>query len=143
MSENGTLTLSVFGPERMLIREHPVDWVVLTGAEGEIQVLPGHANMVGMLETGVFRYKDRNGTETSGFISTGFFEISGDRVKVMAETLELGREIGVERARTAQRKAEEALQKGDLDESGFRKYQLKLQRSLIRQQIAAKPHSGD
>jgi len=140
MSDTGTLQLSVFAPERMLIREHAVEWVVLTGAEGEIQLLPGHANMIGTLETGSFRYKDLQGPEVTGFISTGYFEVSQDRVKVMAETLELSREIGIDRAKAAQRKAEEALQRGDLDEDGFRKYQLKLQRSLIRQQVASKPH---
>ena len=58
----------------------------------------------------------------------------------MAETIELRKEIDVERAKRAQKIAEDILRDAELDEHRFRKYQLKLQRSLIRQQVAAKDH---
>ncbi|HAR44141.1 MAG TPA: F0F1 ATP synthase subunit epsilon, partial [Bdellovibrionales bacterium] len=54
---------------------------------------------------------------------------------VTAETLELKAEIDVNRAKKAQKLAEDALKAADLDEKKFKKYQLKLQRSLIRQHL--------
>ena len=71
-------------------------------------------------------------------ISSGFYEVKDDVVNVMAETVELKSELDLIRARTAQQKAEAALQDPNLEQRNFRKYQLKLQRALIRQQAAGR-----
>ncbi|MCM2323132.1 MAG: ATP synthase F1 subunit epsilon [Oligoflexia bacterium] len=134
------LKLTILSPERKLLEECPVQEVLLPTSEGQIQILPGHAAIVGTIETGVFGYRDAAGHVSTGVVTTGFFEVSGERVTVTAETLELKGEIDVERAKRAQKAAEEALRSADLDSAKFRKYQLKLQRSLIRQQIAGREH---
>lgn len=132
------IKLTVLSPERRLMDRVDVDSVFLPGSEGQIQILEGHAAMVGTLHTGLFSYeKPRGGGPATGVISTGFFEVGGDEVTVMAETVELKEEIDLARARTAQQKAEAALMNADIDEANFRKYQLKLQRALIRQQAAS------
>jgi F-type H+-transporting ATPase subunit epsilon len=130
-----TLKLTILSPERRLVTEFEVDWVTLPGSEGQIQVLPGHTAMVGTLETGVFTYA-AGGKEESGVISSGFFDASPNGLVVLADTLELKGEIDITRARKAQEKAEAALRESSLDEHHFKKYQLKLQRSLIRQHFA-------
>jgi F-type H+-transporting ATPase subunit epsilon len=133
---SGSLTLSVLSPERKLVQQVAVKQVVLPGSEGQIEILPGHAAMVGTLETGLFRFELETGGSTLGVISSGFFEVqSGGQVQVLAETLELDREIDVARARKAQQLAEETLREADLDPHRFNKYQLKLQRALVRQRI--------
>ncbi|MFZ9595012.1 MAG: ATP synthase F1 subunit epsilon [Bdellovibrionia bacterium] len=136
MSE--ALKLSILSPERRLIENVTVREVVLTGSEGQIQILPGHRPMIGTLETGLFQYQLESGAFVRGVISSGFFEVQGDCIQVMAETLELAKEIDLSRARKAQLLAEETLKQADLDEHQFKKYQLKLQRALIRQQIGVK-----
>jgi F-type H+-transporting ATPase subunit epsilon len=133
-----TIRLSILSPERRLVEGAEVEQITLTGSEGQIQILPGHAPMVGTVETGIFSYRTRGEQETVGVISSGFFEVHDDEVTVMAETLELQAEINVDRARKAQQLAEQTLRDADLDGHKFNKYQLKLQRSLIRQQIAGK-----
>lgn len=132
------LKLTVYSPERRLIEGAEVSSVTLQGDEGQIEILPGHAHMIGTLETGPFAYSSVNGTETKGVISSGFFEVNGDQVTITAETLELASEIDVHRAKAAQKKAELALSDPALEPSHFRKYQLKLQRALIRQQTAGR-----
>ena len=132
------LKLTLLSPERRLVQSVEVDSVTLPGSEGQIQVLPGHAAMVGTLHTGIFEYQAKAEGLQSGVISTGFFEVHGEEVSVMAETVELKHEIDVVRAKAAQGKAEAELQDPNLDEHKFRKYQLKLQRSLIRQQLGGK-----
>ena len=84
-----TLKLSILSPEKRLAEEVPVEEVTLNGSEGQIQILPGHAAMVGTLETGEFHYKPVSGSKTGGVISSGFFEVRDDQVHVLAETLEL------------------------------------------------------
>jgi F-type H+-transporting ATPase subunit epsilon len=130
------LMLTILSPERRLLERAQVEELTLTGSEGEIQILPGHAPMIGTLETGPFRYRETSGGETVGVITSGFFEVKNDEVSLMAETLELRGEIDVNRARKAQVEAEQMLRDADLDEHSFKKYQLKLERAIIRQNIA-------
>ena len=137
----GLMKLTILSPERRLLEGASVDEVTLPTSEGQIQILPGHAPMVGTLATGVFGYKNTAGSDSAGVISSGFFEVKDNVVSVMAETLELRGEINLERAKKAQSQAEDVLKAADLDEHRFKKYQLKLQRSLVRQQIVAKEHS--
>jgi len=134
-----TLKLTILSPERRLLEGVTAVSVTLPASEGQVQILPGHALMVGTLQTGAFRYTKADGSGDQGAISSGFFEVGRDEVSVMAETLELRGEIDLDRARDSQRKAEEMLKAADLDEHAFKKYQLKLERALIRQQIAEHP----
>ncbi len=134
MSEE--LKLSILSPERRLVESISVEEVTLTGSEGQIQILPGHAPMIATLSTGLFQYRSKGRDPVVGVISSGFFRISDGQIHVLAETVELKSEIDIDRAKKAQKLAEETLLAADLDAHRFNKYQLKLQRSLIRQQIA-------
>ncbi len=130
------LTLDLLTPERRVLEGGRVKEVTLTTLRGEIQVLPGHAPLVGLLAVGMIRYQTVGLEDVSAAISTGFFEVAGNHVSVLASTLELATEINLSRAKKAQELAEEALRGSDLDEGEFKKYQLKLQRSLVRQSLA-------
>lgn len=129
------LKLNILSPERRLIEGVLVEEVTLPGSEGQIQLLPGHAPMIGTLHTGIFNYRSPGKSPVFGVISSGFFEVKDDEVFVLAETIELKSEIDLDRARRAQQLAEETLKAADLDEHQFNKYQLKLQRSIIRQHV--------
>ena len=131
-----SLKLSILSPERRLLDGVTVEELTLPGSEGQIQILPGHAAMIGRLHTGQFAYRSVGKDPVFGVISSGFFEVADDGVVVMAETLELKSEIDVDRAKRAQKLAEETLNSAGLDEHQFNKYQLKLQRAIIRQHIA-------
>jgi F-type H+-transporting ATPase subunit epsilon len=89
-----TLKLSILSPERRLLQDTPVEEVTLSGSEGEIQILPGHAAMVGTLDAGEFHYRVAGGQKTGGVISSGFFEVRGEHVSVLAETHEVLGEPG-------------------------------------------------
>jgi F-type H+-transporting ATPase subunit epsilon len=134
------LTLSIYSPERKLVERIPVQQVTLHGAEGQIQILPDHCDMVGSLTPGAFSFTSDTGERTNGFISFGFFDVSGGNLSVVAETLELDTEIDVERAKSAQKRAQDVLSTQELDLDQIEKYQMKLARSLLRQQIASKMH---
>ena len=134
------LRLSILSPERRLVEDIPVDEVTLPTSEGQIQILPGHAAMIGVIETGSFNYLSLGKPPVFGVLSSGFFEVKGSHIYVMAETMELQSEIDIDRAKRAQQAAEETLQEATLDEHHFKKYQLKLQRAMIRQQVAAHIH---
>jgi len=132
------LTLNIFGPEKKVLEGRQVAEITLPGSEGQIQILPGHAAMVGALDTGLVTYRVEGEGMARAAISAGFFEVNADQVILTVETLEMGGEVDLERAKKAQAKAEKTLQEAELDEHQFKKYQLKLQRSLVRQQAASK-----
>jgi F-type H+-transporting ATPase subunit epsilon len=136
------LLLTSVSPEKKVIEKLEVSQVTLQTEEGQIQILPGHARMVGVLDTGVFSYTpvDAGASPISGAISFGFFEVQPEEIHVMAQTIERKDEIDLARTEKALLKAREGLAQEGLSEENFNKYQLKLQRALIRQQSAGKTH---
>jgi F-type H+-transporting ATPase subunit epsilon len=133
---NPTLTVTVLSPERKLLEGVEILKAHFRSSEGEIEILPGHISMVGTLETGIFEFAHaKDGASTSGVFSSGFFRLTGSVLTVTAETIELKGEISVDRARAAQAKAVQMLTEASLSDEDFRKYELKLQRAVIRQQV--------
>jgi F-type H+-transporting ATPase subunit epsilon len=131
------LLLSILSPERRLVEDCEVEEVTLFTSEGMIQILPGHAAMVGTLETGAFSYHTIAREDVHGFISAGFFEVKDDKLSLMAEIVELQDEISAEHARAEQAHAEELLKQADLDEHSFKKYQAQLDRAIARQHVSS------
>jgi F-type H+-transporting ATPase subunit epsilon len=102
------LELEVATPERSLVREQ-VSEVQVPGSSGYFGILPGHAPMVGLLGIGTLSY-DVGGQKRYFAVHEGFLEVSGDHVRVLANTAEPKNEIDVERARRAlQRALEESV----------------------------------
>jgi F-type H+-transporting ATPase subunit epsilon len=77
------LKLVLVTPERKVLEE-TCDSVSIPAAEGYVTILPSHAPLIATLGTGVLTLK--SGNRSSSFaISGGFFEISDDRVTVLAD----------------------------------------------------------
>ncbi len=131
-----TFQVTVLSPERRLLENVQVTRAQFTTSEGEIEILPEHISMIGSLETGAFTfYYAGEQAPLVGVFSSGFFRLQDGQLTVTAETIELKGEISVDRARVAQQKATKMLSEAALTEADFRKYELKLQRAMIRQQI--------
>lgn len=128
------MTIDIVTPTKRLVEGALAESVILPGTRGQLQVLPGHADMLAMLGTGVLKLITDGGTRTFA-ISYGFADISKGKVTVLAETAEEANEIDKSRAVAAQKKAEEALAHTLTDEN-LKKYQLKLQRAVVRQQVS-------
>ncbi len=136
------MQLNILSPEKRITTAVEVNSVTLPGSEGQIQILPDHADMIGTIETGPFAFKSTTGETVIGMMSSGFFEVGDGKITIAAETCELASEIDAARAKTAQQKAEGALKDPELDPDLFRKYELKLQRAIIRQQVAGHEFSS-
>ncbi len=131
------LFLEVVTPENALVSQE-VDMVVAPGTEGEFGVLPGHVLFLSGIVPGELRYTD--GSERGSiFVTTGFAEVSNDRVSVLVDAAEKTTEIDIERAKQAIERARERLAKErgreDID---FRRAEAALQRALLRLKLAEK-----
>lgn len=134
-----SIELVVVTPERQLLRQ-TVSEVTLPGANGCLGILPGHAPLITELGIGELTYRAKNASEAAHLaIISGFAEVLGDRVSVLAEVAEKPEEIDVARAEEAKKRAEERLAKAASDPSvDWDRAAVALQRSLIRIQVARK-----
>jgi F-type H+-transporting ATPase subunit epsilon len=132
-----TLQLEVVTPERKVLSE-PVSSVTVPGRNGEMQILPGHAALISELKTGVLSYTEA-GTASQLHVSGGFVEVNHDRVSVLAEIAERPEEIDAARARLAREHMEKQLSAWSGSEEDFERARAKLERSMIRLQLAS-PH---
>src|SRR5713226_4224681 len=132
-----SIELVIVTPERQLLRQTVVE-VTLPGGDGCLGVLPGHAPLITELGIGELTYRGKGASEGGPLaIISGFAEVLGDRVTVLAETAERPEEIDVARAEEAKKRAEKRLSAGDTN-IDWDRANIALQRSVIRIQIARK-----
>ena len=129
------LQLEVVTPERRVLSES-VNSVTVPGRNGEMQILPGHAALISELQTGVLAY-NQDGTTFQLHVSGGFIEVNSDRVSVLAEIAERPDEIDAARARLAREHTEKQLSSWSGTEEDFEKARVKLEKSIVRLQLAS------
>lgn len=133
------LQLEVVTPERRVLSES-VNSVTVPGRGGEMQILPGHAALISELQTGVLTY-NQDGTNFQLHVSGGFVEVSDDHISVLAEVAERPEEIDAARARLACEHTEKQLGSWSGTEEDFEMAQAKLERSMVRLQLASSARS--
>ena len=101
--------LRVVSVERSLF-EGDVEFIIATGADGELGVLARHAPLMTVLKPGALRIQETfGGPEELLFVGGGFLEVLPDRVTVLADVAEHAEELSVERAEEARKRAQERL----------------------------------
>jgi len=130
------LLLEVVTPDRLVLSTE-AEVVVCPGAEGQFGVLPGHIPFLSALEIGEMYYKAGGKTEYLA-VSGGFAEVTGEKVTIVAESAEVGREIDVERARRALERAEKRIAAGKTAEIDWARAEAALRRSLVRAKVAGR-----
>lgn len=131
---SGHLEIDIVTPLKNFIHGEKALEVRVPTIDGEIQILPGHTELLSILGPGVLAFTF-DGRERKFSISYGFAEIKKDKVLILAETCEEPSDIDLNRAKLAQKKAQDSLS-GALTPEDFKKYQFKVQRALVRQSIA-------
>jgi F-type H+-transporting ATPase subunit epsilon len=112
-----------------------VNSVTVPGRGGELGILPGHAALISELQTGVLSYNE-DGTTFQLHVSGGFVEVNDNRVSVLAEIAERPEEIDAARARVAREQSEKQLNSASGSEEDFEAARTKLERSVVRLQLA-------
>ncbi len=128
------LILEIVTPYGQVLSEE-VDEVSASGTEGDFGVLAGHVPFITTLKIGILSYKKGNET-VYVFVNSGYAEVTGEKVIVLADSAEKATDIDVERAKAAMQRAEERLKKAeDID---FARATASLERATIRIQIATR-----
>jgi F-type H+-transporting ATPase subunit epsilon len=128
------LTVEIVTVERKLLEESGIDEVIAPGVEGQLAVLPKHADFMTMLAPGELILK-KGADEIPFAVTGGFFEVLNDKVIVLADAAERADEIDLERAEKARQRAQHALEnKESLEEAAA--MQAALARSMVRLKVA-------
>jgi F-type H+-transporting ATPase subunit epsilon len=130
------LLLEVVTPDRLVLSTQ-AEVVVCPGVEGQFGVLPGHIAFLSALDIGEMYYKTGGKTEYLA-VSGGFAEVTGEKVTIVAESAEKGREIDIERAKRAQERAEKRLAAGKTAEIDWARAEAAMRRSLMRMKVAGR-----
>jgi F-type H+-transporting ATPase subunit epsilon len=129
------IALEVVTPERRVLEES-VDMVTVPGLGGELGILPGHTPLISQLQTGVLTYA-QDGKNYQLLVSGGFVEVRDDHVSVLAEVAERPDEIDAARAKQSRDRLEKQLNQWSGTEEDFEVARTKLERSVVRLQLAA------
>jgi len=132
-----SIDLEIVTPERKILTVHASE-VVVPGVEGYFGVLPGHAPFLTRLGVGEISYKDSTGTHYLA-AADGVVEVLPNRVTILARLCEPAREIDVERAREAKRRAEETMkQAAKLSDQDMLMVELSMKKALTRLLVAGR-----
>ncbi len=131
------LDLEIVTPERKILSIDVKD-VVVPGIDGSFGVYPGHAPLLTSLGVGEISYEDQSGKHYLA-AANGFVEVLPHRVTILAQVCESAREIDVERAREAKRRAEETLKVAiTVSDQDMLMAELSLKKALTRLTVAGR-----
>ncbi|MDD6193436.1 MAG: ATP synthase F1 subunit epsilon [Lachnospiraceae bacterium] len=131
MADN-LFTVEIITPDRIFYHGE-ASMVEFNTVEGEIGVLKDHIPLTTVLAPGIVTITEREESKKA-VVHAGFAEILGDKVTLLAEIAEWPDEIDLERAKRAEERARERLNKksSDLDVT---RAELALKRALVRQDV--------
>lgn len=129
------LLLEVVTPERVVVSEQ-VDSVTAPGSLGEFGVLEGHVAFLTGIVPGALKYT-KGGSSQYLAVTTGFCEVSDNKVSILVDAAERAEEIDIQRAMRAMERAKERLARarGEPDIDMIRA-ELALKRALARLKVA-------
>ena len=108
------LQLKIVTPEKVSVDE-PVDMVTLTSSDGELGILPHHANLMAKLEPGELRIKKGGKTEILA-TGDGFIQVANNTLTILTDLAENVEEIDEKAVEDARKRAEAALSEKLSDE---------------------------
>jgi len=127
-----TLVLKIITPEKEVINEQ-IDQVYITTTQGEIGILPNHADLMTKVMPGELRIKKSN---KESFLATGegFVQVKNNIVTVLTDLAIDEKDIDEKSAEEARKRAKLALE-GNLSDEEYAETFAMLQKSLAQLNI--------
>ena len=111
-----TVHLNVVSAEEELFSGR-IESLQITGSEGELGIMPGHAPLLTSLKPGMARIVKQHGEEEVIYLSGGMLEVQPHNVTVLADVATRADDLDEQAAEAAKQRAEEHLNahSGDVD----------------------------
>ena len=127
------MKVNIIAPDRTFF-SGDVSFAEFNTIEGIIGVYPRHIPMTVVIAPGVLKLKTDEG-EKEAALHSGFAEILGDSIKMLAESVEWPEEIDVHRAEEAKVRAERRIKESAMDQN---RAELALKRAVVRLALTKK-----
>ena len=134
MAADNLFDLKIITPDRVFY-SGKASFLELNTVEGEIGIYKNHIPMATVLEPGIATITEEGGNKKEAALHTGFMEILGDRITILAEIAEWPDEIDRNRAQEAKIRAERRLQ-NDKSNINITRAELALHKALVRIELA-------
>lgn len=134
MAADNLFDLKIITPDRVFY-SGKASFLELNTVEGEIGIYKNHIPMTTVLEPGIATITEEGGNKKEAALHTGFMEILGDRITILAEIAEWPDEIDRNRAQEAKIRAERRLQ-NDKSNINITPAELALHKALVRIELA-------
>ncbi len=103
-----TVNLSVVSAEEELFSGR-IESLQISGSEGELGIMPGHAPLLTGLKPGMARIVKSDGVEEIIYLSGGMLEVQPNQVIVLADVATRGDDLDEQAALEAKQRAEQHL----------------------------------
>lgn len=132
-------TVDILTPAKIVAKDVPAESLLVPTVKGEINVLKDHTHVISKLETGIITvFGGPEDPDRYFTVTTGTCKVLDHKVTILAGTSEEDKEIDVERAKTALKRAEEKLYQSDgMEDEEILKYQRKVDRARLRLQLVS------
>ena len=134
MAADNLFDLKIITPDRVFY-SGKASFLELNTVEGEIGIYKNHIPMTTVLDPGIATITEEGGNKKEAALHTGFMEILGDRITILAEIAEWPDEIDRNRAQEAKIRAERRLQ-NDKSNINITRAELALHKALVRIELA-------
>jgi F-type H+-transporting ATPase subunit epsilon len=132
--------LMIVTPEKVIF-DGQVQSLIVPGEQGYLQILTDHAAIITSLISGKMEIADQDWNRTLYAVSGGFLEVSHNQATVLADTVEKGIDIDIERAKKAYHRALERIEsKNDKDQIDRQRAKKALRRAEIRLRLYDETH---
>ncbi len=130
---NKLFKVEIITPERVFYAGD-ASMIEFTTTEGDIGVYKNHIPLTAVLAPGIVTITENSGTKKAA-VHSGFAEILGDKVTLLAEIAEWPEEIDKNRAEEAKMRAERRLK---VKEAGLdvKRAEIALRKALVRIHVA-------
>lgn len=128
------MDIKVMAPDRVFY-EGQVSFIEFNTTEGIVGIYPKHIPMTVVIAPGVLKLVEDNGDTKEAALLSGFAEVLGESITILAESVEWPDEIDIKRAEEARIRAERRIKDSAQD---LNRAELALKRSVVRMQLGNK-----
>ncbi len=128
-----TLQLKVITPEEQ-VKDEQVEQVNVSTADGEIGILPHHANLMAKVIPGELRIKKGGKIETFA-VGEGFLQVTNNTLTILADLAQDVDQINEKEVEEAKKRAEQALKEKTLSNEEYAETLAVLEKSLAQLKV--------
>jgi F-type H+-transporting ATPase subunit epsilon len=113
--------LTLVTPEKTIVKDAELAEITLPAHSGELNILPGHAELMTVLKAGRLNYRLQSGETADYVIAWGYCQVTDHSVLVLAESLKAKSELNITEIQSSLKLADKKLNEEMLNDEEYEK----------------------